>query len=187
MGDPATPQHVVAQVQAPRADLGAGQVPGSGVPLLVDVVVDHVELALGRRQCSDGVLDQEAATVPQPGTGQEVFSLPGIPGVGVGEVNLPRLPHRPGEPVGRKAEAGTHLEHAAGTNGAGQQLEGGADHPADDGEVALLGQLLHLEQHRLVVAVAKLAHVGRHGHVDELHAGESPTHDRGKAQRGPGG
>src|SRR5438876_4630511 len=175
MGDPATPQHVVAEVQAPGTDLGAGQVPGGGVPLLVDVVVDDVELAVGRLQGPDGVLDQEAATVPEPGTGQEVFSLPGISGVGVGEVHLPRLPHRPGEPVGGEAEAGAHLEHAAGTYGAGQQLEGDADHPADNGEVAILGQLLHLQEHRLVVAVAELAHVGRHGLVDELHAGESPT------------
>ena len=45
--DAAVPQDVVAQVEAADADPLAGGEPRLRVPVLVDVVVDDVELALG--------------------------------------------------------------------------------------------------------------------------------------------
>src|SRR5213593_4410725 len=41
------PQHVVAQVEAADADALTRRAPGIRVPVLVDVVVDDVEVALG--------------------------------------------------------------------------------------------------------------------------------------------
>ena len=67
LDDPARPQHVVAQVQAPDPDPVPRRPPRVRVALLVDVVVDDVELAPDRVQTLDRVADVPQHPVPQPG------------------------------------------------------------------------------------------------------------------------
>ena len=54
-----------------------------------------------------------------------------------------------------------------------QQLERDPHHAADGGEVASLGLGLHLEQHRLVVALEERAHVALHLRIHDVHAGDA--------------
>src|SRR4029079_11774980 len=86
--DPARPQHVVADVQAADADPLATGPPGVRVPVLVDVVVDDVEVAVDPGPLLDRVADVVRHAIPHAGAGQIALGLLGVVRVTVGAVHL---------------------------------------------------------------------------------------------------
>src|SRR5438093_6541428 len=176
-GDPAGPQHVVAQVQSAHPDPLASGPTGIRIPDLVDVVVDNVELAVRRLERRDGLAHVPSDRFGQTGPSEVVEALLLVLRVPVGAVDLAARTDGPAEPVGRVAVPGAEFEDPPGSDGPGQQLHRDPHEPADDREAALLPLSLHLEQHGLVVAREEPAHVLLDLRVHDVHASASDLRD----------
>ena len=170
LDDTARPQHVVADVEPADADPLAAGAPGVRVPVLVDVVVDDVELAIDGGHLLDRVADVIRHAVEQPRARQVVLALRGVAGIAVGAVHLAVAADRAREPVGAVAEPAPELHHAAGADRTREHLERYADVASDDRESALATFRLHLEQDRLVVPGLQRRHVRLDLGVHDVHA-----------------
>ena len=163
------PQHVVADVEPADADPLACGPPGVGIALLVDVVVDHVELAVERVERRDRVADVVRDARPQSGPPEVVLRLAFVLRVAVREVQLAAGADRARVPVARVPEARSELDHAASPDRPSQDLERHADVASHDREIARLRLGLHLREDRLVETREPRPHVLLDARIHDVH------------------
>src|SRR3972149_6997727 len=122
---------------------------------------------MSQSPCTRGRVGAARRAEPGPPEVSERLGL--VRGIAAGAVDLAARPDRPREPVRRVSEPGPELEHAPSADRAREELDRHADQPADDRESSLATLGLHLQQHRLVVAVKERAHVGLDLRVHDVH------------------